>query len=88
MSDYGRFIKEAKALGAECVGKIGDFDGKFYDAWHINGLGFILARNSVGRIGLYTFQGRDGAPVENDIQWLRDIAEIGSYRVTTFARSE
>lgn len=70
MTDYEQFINEAKRLGAEFVGKIGDLDGKFYDAWRINGKGFILARNSTGRIGLYEFVGKDGAPVEEDIAWL------------------
>lgn len=70
MTDYEQFIGEAKRMGAEFVGQIGDFDGKFYDAWQIDGKGFILARNITGRIGLYEFVGKDGAPVEEDIAWL------------------
>ena len=70
MTDYEQFVDEAKRMGAEFVGQIGDLDGKFYDAWRVNGFGFILARNSVGRIGVYEFVGKHGAPVENDIAWL------------------
>lgn len=74
MTDYEQFIERAKHLGAEFVGKIGDFDGKFYDAWRVNGHGFILARNITGRIGIYEFVGKDGAPVADDIAWLESQA--------------
>ena len=69
-TDYGRFVEEAQRLGAEHLGKIGDFDGVFYDAWRVNGQGFIVARNSCGRVGLYEFVGKDGAPVDDDIAWV------------------
>lgn len=70
MTDYDQFLEEAKRMGAEHVGEIGDLDGKFFDAWRVNGYGFILARNITGRIGIYEFVGKDGAPVEKDIEWL------------------
>lgn len=72
MTDYERFMAEANRLGAKRVGRIGNFDGKFYDGWQVAGQGFILARNHTGRIGIYAFVGKDGAPVEDDIQWLTD----------------
>lgn len=73
-TDYEQFINAANRLGAKRLGKLGDLDGKFYDAWRVNGQGFILARNSVGRIGIYEFVGKDGASVDEDITWLTNTA--------------
>lgn len=71
-SDYERFIEEAKRLGAERVGRIGRLDGRPYEGWCAGGRGFILARDTTGGIGIYAFVGKDGAAVEDDIQWLTE----------------
>lgn len=77
-SDYKQFTSAAKELGAVQVKKIGQLDGSVVvEAWYFNGPprisgeGFILMHNTDDHtIGVYQFVGRNGASVDDDIQWL------------------
>lgn len=76
-TDYERFTAAAKELGAEKVKQIGKLDDCVVEAWYFDGPprrkgeGFMLVRNLTDNtIGVYSFVGRDGASVDDDIKWL------------------
>lgn len=77
-TDYERFTAAAKELGAERVRQLGKLDEYIIvEAWYFNaparckGEGFIPMRNLAdGTIGVYSFVGKSGASVDDDIKWL------------------
>lgn len=73
MSDYERIKAEIINLGGDRINTLGYLDGVMYEACEVTGHGFVLASKK-GKVGIYAFVGKDGAPVEDDIAFIRSLA--------------
>lgn len=76
-TDYDQFTAAAKEWGCTLRGEIGALCSKKavrLEEWELpKSGGFILmAHKKTGKIGVYALVGKNGLPVVNDLQWLRE----------------